>query len=80
MSPYAIAIHGGAVTLEPGKLSPEEEAQQREGLRQALHAGWQVLHDGGTALDAVEAAVRSLEDNEHFNAGRGSSFTKQGEV
>jgi beta-aspartyl-peptidase (threonine type) len=80
MATYAIAIHGGAVTLDPAELGPELEAQQREGLRQALHAGWQVLHDGGTALDAVEAAVRVLEDNEHFNAGRGSSLTKQGEV
>ncbi|WP_426062020.1 isoaspartyl peptidase/L-asparaginase family protein [Hymenobacter sp. B1770] len=80
MSNYAIVIHGGAVTVKPGELSPEEEAQQREGLSQALQAGWQVLHDGGTALEAVETAVRSLEDNEHFNAGRGSGLTQQGEV
>lgn len=80
MSPYALVLHGGAVTLEPGTLTPEEEAQQRQGLQEALNAGWQILHDGGTALDAVEAAVRSLENNEHFNAGRGSSLTRQGEV
>jgi beta-aspartyl-peptidase (threonine type) len=80
MSNYAIVLHGGAVTMKPGELSPEEADKQREGLRQALHAGWQILHHGGTALDAVEAAVRSLEDNEHFNAGRGSSLTLQGEV
>ncbi|MBJ6111660.1 isoaspartyl peptidase/L-asparaginase [Hymenobacter sp. BT523] len=80
MKPYALVIHGGAVTMKPGELSPEEEAAQREGLREALRAGWQILHDGGTALDAVEAAVRTLEDNEHFNAGRGSGLTQQGEV
>jgi beta-aspartyl-peptidase (threonine type) len=80
MKPYALVIHGGAVTMKPGELSAEEAEQQREGLRQALDAGWQVLHRGGTALDAVEAAVRSLEDNEHFNAGRGASLNLQGEA
>ncbi|MET4105445.1 isoaspartyl peptidase/L-asparaginase [Hymenobacter sp. UYP22] len=80
MSQYALVLHGGAVTMEPSKLTPEEEAQQRQGLQEALQAGWQILHDGGTALDAVEAAVRSLENNEHFNAGRGSGLTRQGEV
>ncbi|MBF9224052.1 isoaspartyl peptidase/L-asparaginase family protein [Hymenobacter ruricola] len=80
MKPYALVIHGGAVTMKPGELSPEEENIQREGLRDALQAGWQILHDGGTALDAVETAVRRLEDNPHFNAGRGSGLTQQGEV
>lgn len=80
MSTYALVIHGGAVTMPPGQLGPEEAEQQREGLRQALDAGWQVLHRGGTALDAVEAAVRSLEDNEHFNAGRGASLNQRGEA
>lgn len=80
MSSYAIVIHGGAVTLAPDALGPEEAAAQRAGLGEALHAGWLVLHQGGTALDAVEAAVRSLEANEHFNAGRGSSLTRQGEA
>ena len=80
MSTYALVIHGGAVMMKPGELSPEEEAAQREGLAQALQAGWEILHRGGSALDAVEATVRSLEDNEHFNAGRGSSLTQQGEV
>jgi beta-aspartyl-peptidase (threonine type) len=66
--------------MEPGQLTPEKEAAQREGLRQALQAGWEILHRGGSALDAVEAAVCSLENNEHFNAGRGSSLNLQGEV
>jgi beta-aspartyl-peptidase (threonine type) len=80
MSIYAIVLHGGAVTMKPGELSPEEAAFQRVGLGQALDAGWQILHEGGSALDAVEAAVRSLEENEHFNAGRGSSLSRQGEA
>ncbi|GAB3845350.1 isoaspartyl peptidase/L-asparaginase [Hymenobacter terrigena] len=80
MKKYALVIHGGAVTMNPGELSPEEEAAQREGLAEALHAGWEILHRGGPALDAVEAVVRFLEDNEHFNAGRGSGLTQQGEV
>ncbi|MCA8830441.1 isoaspartyl peptidase/L-asparaginase family protein [Hymenobacter pini] len=80
MKTYAIVIHGGAVTMDPSELTPEDEQAQREGLAAALQAGWEVLHRGGAALDAVEAAVRSLEDNEHFNAGRGCSLNKQGEV
>ncbi|MGI4866403.1 MAG: isoaspartyl peptidase/L-asparaginase family protein [Janthinobacterium lividum] len=80
MSIYAVVIHGGAVTMKPGELSEEEAAFQRVGLGQALHAGWSILNQGGTALDAVEAAVRSLEENPHFNAGRGSSLTRQGEA
>ena len=80
MSTYALVIHGGAVTMPPGQPGPEEAEQQRKGLRQALDAGWQVLHRGGPALDAVEAAVRSLEDNEHFNAGRGASLNRRGEA
>ncbi|MGI4742519.1 MAG: isoaspartyl peptidase/L-asparaginase family protein [Janthinobacterium lividum] len=80
MSTYAIVLHGGAVTMKPGELSPEEADLQRVGLGEALHAGWLILHQGGSALDAVEAAVRSLEANEHFNAGRGASLTRQGEA
>jgi len=80
MSTYALVIHGGAVTMKPGELSPAEEAAQRAGLAQALQAGWEVLHRGGPALDAVEAVVRSLEDNPHFNAGHGAALTRQGEA
>jgi beta-aspartyl-peptidase (threonine type) len=80
MNTYAIVLHGGAVTMKPGELSPEEAAFQRQGLRQAMQAGWEILHQGGTALAAVEAAVRTLEDNPHFNAGRGASLTRQGEA
>jgi beta-aspartyl-peptidase (threonine type) len=80
MSMYAIVLHGGAVTMKPGELSEEEAAFQRVGLGEALYAGWTILNQGGSALDAVEAAVRSLEDNPHFNAGRGASLNRQGEA
>ncbi|WP_235998480.1 isoaspartyl peptidase/L-asparaginase family protein [Hymenobacter sp. BT559] len=80
MSLYAIVIHGGAVTMKPGELSEEEAAFQRVGLGEALQAGWIILNQGGSALDAVEAAVRCLEDNPHFNAGRGASLNRQGEA
>lgn len=80
MPTFSLVIHGGAVTLDPSKITPEEEAALRDGLQEALQVGWEILRDGGSALDAVEASVRSLEDNEHFNAGRGSSLNMQGEV
>lgn len=80
MSTYAIVLHGGAVTMKPGELSEEEAGFQRVGLGEALQAGWLILSQGGTALDAVEAAVRCLEENPHFNAGRGASLTRQGEA
>jgi beta-aspartyl-peptidase (threonine type) len=80
MNTYALVIHGGAVKMKPGELSPEEEKAQREGLAQALQTGWEILHRGGSALDTVESVVCSLEDNEHFNAGRGNGLTQQGEV
>jgi len=66
--------------LERGKIAPEAEAGARDGLGRALDAGSAVLSTGGTALDAVEAAVRVLEDDPHFNAGRGAVFTYEGEI
>ncbi|GAB3540005.1 isoaspartyl peptidase/L-asparaginase [Pontibacter brevis] len=80
MSKYAIVIHAGAETVEPGSISPEKQKQFREGLQQALKAGYEVLEEGGSALDAVEAAVRSMEDFPLFNAGRGANLNKQGET
>ena len=78
MKNYAIAIHAGAENMDPKEVSPEKEAQYREGLHQALQAGYQVLEHGGSALDAVEAAVRCMEDFPLFNAGRGASLDEQG--
>lgn len=78
MSKITIAIHGGAGTILKSMLTPELEATYRQGLQDALDAGYALLQKGESALDAVEAAVISLEDNELFNAGRGSVFTNKG--
>lgn len=61
-------------------MTPELEEQYRSGLQEALRSGWAVLESGGTSLDAVEAAVVSLEDCPLFNAGRGSVFTHEGKT
>jgi len=75
---WSIAIHGGAGSMKPGYTSPEREVQFREALDHALAAGTEVLAHGGSALDAVSAAVVALEDDPHFNAGRGAVFTYNG--
>ncbi len=78
MAKIALAIHGGAGTILRSQMTPDLEAEYRGGLEKGLHAGWEVLHRGGSSLDAVEAAVVSLEDFPLFNAGRGSVFTHEG--
>ncbi|MFT2011262.1 isoaspartyl peptidase/L-asparaginase family protein [Pontibacter sp. 13R65] len=80
MKNYTIIIHAGAETIKPGELSAEKEKAYRKGLQQALEAGWQVLQQGGSAVDAVTAAVKSMEDEPHFNAGKGGSLTQRGET
>jgi beta-aspartyl-peptidase (threonine type) len=72
-----LALHGGAGTISPEDLRGREQGYQ-DGLRRALRAGWQVLAGGGPALDAVQAAVMALEDDAHFNAGHGATFTTAG--
>lgn len=74
---WALAIHGGAGTIEPTD-DPELARAYRESLRRALDAGADVLAAGGSALDACEAAVRILEDDELFNAGRGAALNREG--
>lgn len=71
-------IHGGAGRIERCRTSAEADAGTRAGLAAALDAGVAVLATGGTALDAVEIAVRVLEDDPHFNAGRGAALTRDG--
>lgn len=71
-------IHGGAGTILREDLSPELEKAYIQGLDDALAAGFAVLEQGGTAVNAIKASVVVLEDNVLFNAGRGSVFTKQG--
>jgi beta-aspartyl-peptidase (threonine type) len=75
---WSLAIHGGAGVIERADLSPEREASYRTSLQAALEAGASVLRSGGSSLDAVEAAVRLLEDDPLFNAGRGAVFTAEG--
>ena len=78
MNKIAIAIHGGAGTILSSQMTPDLEREYRGGLKAALNAGWEVLSKKGSSLDAVEAAVVSLEDFPLFNAGRGSVFTSEG--
>ena len=75
---WTLAVHGGAGSMRRGQLSEAEDAAGRYGINASLDAGSAVLAAGGSALDAVEAAVRVLEDDPHFNAGRGSVFTWEG--
>ena len=75
---FALALHGGAGTISPALMTPEKEHAYQQALRDALRAGYAVLRQGGAALDAVEQAVRRLEDHPLFNAGRGAVFTHEG--
>src|SRR5207244_9723496 len=75
---FGLVIHGGAGTIDRSKMTPEKEREYRAGLEHALMAGHEILKSGGSSLDATEAAVRGLEDDPHFNAGRGSVFTSAG--
>lgn len=72
-----LAIHGGAGTILKTNMSPEREAEYREVLTQALKRGYKDLAQGGASLDAVEAAIRILEDSPLFNAGKGAVFTAE---
>jgi beta-aspartyl-peptidase (threonine type) len=75
---FGLIIHGGAGTMDRNAITPEREQAYRAGLEQALKAGFAILQRGGSSLDAVEAAVRVLEDDPHFNAGKGAVFTSAG--
>jgi len=78
MSKYAIAIHGGAGTILKSTITAEKELAYKNALQDAIDAGEAVLKKDGRALDAVEMAIRSLEDNPLFNAGKGAVFTNEG--
>lgn len=75
---WTLVIHGGAGSMERGKLSPEQDTATRAGLTAALEAGSAVLAKGGSAMDAVSAAIILMEDDPHFNAGKGAVFTYKG--
>lgn len=75
MGTIALVLHGGAWDIPPELVDPH-----RDGMLQAVREGWKVLQKGGSAVDAVEAVVRIMEDDETFDAGRGSFINAAGEV
>ena len=75
MGKIALVLHGGAWDIPPDLVEPH-----RTGMEKAIAAGWKVLQKGGSALDAVEASIVVMEDDETFNAGRGSFINAAGEV
>jgi beta-aspartyl-peptidase (threonine type) len=75
MKNFVIAVHGGAGTILKSSMTSEKEKAYSKALRDACDAGYQLLDEGRSSLDAVEAAVISLEDCPLFNAGKGSVFT-----
>jgi beta-aspartyl-peptidase (threonine type) len=75
---YVMVIHGGAGTLTRKNMSAEKEAAYRAALKLALQTGYNMLQSGRSSLDAVEAAIHTLEDNPLFNAGKGAVFTHEG--
>lgn len=78
MNKFTIAVHGGAGTIRKRDMTPEKEAAYKTALADALQAGYSLLDKGGSAVDAVKAAVISLEDCILFNAGKGAVFAKDG--
>src|SRR5579872_6357103 len=74
----ALAIHGGAGPIPAQALTPARDKEFRASLRASLDAGYQVLESGGASLDAVTTAVRILENDPLFNAGRGAALTRDG--
>jgi beta-aspartyl-peptidase (threonine type) len=79
-SAWKLVVHGGAGAMRPEHGDPDHEERARQGLREALEAGASVLGKGGGAVESVEAAVRILEDDPCFNAGRGSTLNAEGRV
>ncbi len=77
--PFTLLIHGGAGNITPAIMNAEQEEQYREGLKDALNNGYEILKNGGSSVDAVVAAISTMEDNTLFNAGKGSVFTKKGQ-
>ncbi len=75
---FALAVHGGAGTILKESMNPELETEYKTKLKEALDAGYAVLKSGKSSLDAVETAVKILEDSPLFNAGKGSVFTSDG--
>jgi beta-aspartyl-peptidase (threonine type) len=72
---FGLAIHGGAGTILRKNMTAEKEEAYRAKLKEALQAGYEILQNGGSSLDAVEKTIRILEDSPLFNAGKGAVFT-----
>src|SRR4249920_2666878 len=75
---FTIVIHGGAGTILKADMTPELEKAYSDALEEALHAGYAVLEEGGSSMNAIKATIVMMEDNMLFNAGRGAVFTKKG--
>ena len=75
---WAIVIHGGAGGISRESITSELDKEYRASLLAALDAGRKVLSEGGSALDAVEQTIRTMEDNPLFNSGKGAVFTHEG--
>ena len=75
---WAIVVHGGAGNITRENVTPEMDKEYRAALLVAMNTGKKILSDGGSALDAVEQTIRTMEDNPLFNAGKGAVFTHDG--
>lgn len=75
---YGLVIHGGAGTITRENMTDDREARYHASLEEALRAGYEILEQGGSAMDAVIAAVVVMEDEPLYNAGRGAVFTSEG--
>src|SRR3984893_17009197 len=78
--PLAIAIHGGAGVVDRANMTPERVLSSRAGAAAGRDAGYAILERGGSSLDAVTAAVRTMEDDPQFNAGRGAVLNHEGDA
>jgi len=78
MKKFALAIHGGAGTILKSQMTKEKESAYNSALLESIQAGEKILKNGGSSVDAVESAIRVLEDCPLFNAGKGAVFTNEG--